>query len=238
MHSKRATLHTPITLIIILILFTLIPPAVFAEPTAPEATETIPSLEDDDNLIVYQEGIASWYAGEFDGKLTANGEVYDASEVSAAHKELAFGTIVRVTNLDNGLTLVVRINDRGPYVGERIIDLSRGAAELLDMVEQGIAPVTLELIFVPEIPESAYDRPGDTGWVKLQLGSSSSAERVLEQYGLLMDAGLYPIIEKTEAGFYRLIIRWLRYDDLPAYTLALSDIGIADILVMSETPGE
>ncbi|MBC8452221.1 MAG: septal ring lytic transglycosylase RlpA family protein [Spirochaetes bacterium] len=223
---------------LILILAILIPMTVFADPTVPESTGKESVQKELTNLTVYQEGIASWYAGEFDGKLTANGEVYDASKVSAAHKDLAFGTIVRVTNLDNGLTLEVRINDRGPYVGERIIDLSRGAAELLDMVDQGIAPVTLELLFVPKLPESAYARPGDTGWVKLQLGSFSSAVRVLEQYGLLMDAGFFPIIEKTEAGSYRLMIRWLNYDDLPAYTLALNDIGIVDILVMSEISRE
>ena len=106
-----------------------------SEPAAVQTTEIVSSSEADENLVIFQEGIASWYAGEFDGKLTANGEVYDASGISAAHKELAFGTIVRVTNLDNGLILDVRINDRGPYIGDRILDLSRGAAELLGMVE-------------------------------------------------------------------------------------------------------
>ena len=224
------------TLLLVLLLLLLISTTVLADPTAPESPAEEPDQIAAAELMLYQKGIASWYAGEFDGKLTANGEIYDASGVSAAHKELAFGTIVRVTNLDNGLMLDVRINDRGPYVGERIIDLSRGAAELLDMVKQGLAPVTLELVFVPKIPESAYDRPGDTGWVKLQLGSFTSAERVLEQYGLLMDTGFFPIIEKSDAGPYRLMIRWLNYLDLPAYTLALGDIGIVDILVMSEAP--
>ncbi|MCK5154922.1 MAG: septal ring lytic transglycosylase RlpA family protein [Spirochaetales bacterium] len=207
-----------------------------SEPAAVQTTEIVSSSEADENLVIFQEGIASWYAGEFDGKLTANGEVYDASGISAAHKELAFGTIVRVTNLDNGLILDVRINDRGPYIGDRILDLSRGAAELLGMVEQGIVPVTLELVFVPEIPESAYDRPGDTGWVKIQVGAFSSAERTLERYMELMSAGFFPIIEPTAPGGYRLLIRWLRYEDLPAYTLALVEIEISDILVMSETP--
>jgi len=233
MQQKQAgfTIHK-----LIFVLILLLPTTLFADQTTQNSA--VEAHQQIDKLGLYQEGIASWYAGEFDGKLTANGEVYDASGVSAAHKELDFGTIVRVTNLDNGLMLEVRINDRGPYVGERVIDLSRGAAKLLDMVEQGIAPVSLELIFIPEIPESAYNRPGDTGWVKLQLGSFTSAERVLEQYGFLMDAGFFPIIEKTETGSYRLMIRWLKFDDLPAYTLALGDIGIVDILVMSEAPKE
>ncbi len=227
------TIHT-----LILIFIILLPSALFADQTAPDHEYAEAAHQQKDTLGLYQEGIASWYAGEFDGKLTANGELYDASGVSAAHKELAFGTIVRVTNLDNGLKLDVRINDRGPYVGERIIDLSRGAAVLLDMVEQGIAPVSLELLFVPKFPESAYNRPGDTGWVKMQLGSFTSAERVIEQYGVLMNAGFFPIIEKTETESYRLMLRWLNYDDLPAYTLALSNIGIVDILVMSDVPVE
>jgi rare lipoprotein A len=233
MQRKQAVFTIPK---LILILIIILQTALFADPTATDPA--VEAHQQKDKPGLYQEGIASWYAGEFDGKLTANGEVYDASGVSAAHKELDFGTIVRVTNLDNGLVLEVRINDRGPYVGERVIDLSRGAAELLDMVEQGIAPVSLELIYIPEIPESAYDRPGDTGWVKVQLGSFTSAERVLEQYGVLLDAGFFPIIEKTDTGSYRLMIRWLKFDDLPAYTLWLGDIGIVDILVMSEDPKE
>jgi rare lipoprotein A len=76
---------------------------------------------------VFQRGTASWYGPGFAGNRTANGEVYDPSGLTAAHRSLAFGTIVRVTNLRNGRSVVVRINDRGPFVGGRIIDLSAGA---------------------------------------------------------------------------------------------------------------
>ncbi len=78
-------------------------------------------------------GIASWYGPGFNGNLTANGEVYDMYEVSAAHKSLPFGSIVRVTDLETGESLVVRINDRGPFVDGRIIDLSYGAARLIGL---------------------------------------------------------------------------------------------------------
>ncbi|ADI15441.1 rare lipoprotein A [Truepera radiovictrix DSM 17093] len=92
------------------------------------------------------EGIASWYGPGFEGRLTANGEVFDSSLLTAAHQTLPFDTLVRVTNLNNGLAVVVRINDRGPFVGGRIIDLSRAAAERIDMIGSGTAPVRLELL--------------------------------------------------------------------------------------------
>jgi len=97
----------------------------------------------------YETGIASWYGPGFDGNLTANGEIYDMNGISAAHKTLPFGTIVRVVDLDTGRSIVVRINDRGPFVEGRIIDLSKGAAEKLGMVERGIIPVGLRIVRWP-----------------------------------------------------------------------------------------
>jgi rare lipoprotein A len=90
------------------------------------------------------EGVASWYGPGFIGRRTANGEIYTARELTAAHRTLPFGTLVRVTNLHNGQSVVVRINDRGPFVGERVIDLSQAAAERLDMIRSGLAWVRLE----------------------------------------------------------------------------------------------
>ncbi|HIE29617.1 TPA: septal ring lytic transglycosylase RlpA family protein [Candidatus Poribacteria bacterium] len=93
-----------------------------------------------------QYGIASWYGPPFHGRLTANGEIYDMSKLTAAHKELPFNTRVRVTNLDNGKSVVVRINDRGPFVKGRIIDLSKEAARMIDMVNAGISVVELSIL--------------------------------------------------------------------------------------------
>jgi rare lipoprotein A len=93
-----------------------------------------------------ERGIASWYGGKFHGRATASGEIYDMEKISAAHKSLPFGAVVRVRNLDNGRSLDVRINDRGPFVRGRIIDLSRAAARQLGMLEAGIAPVRLTLV--------------------------------------------------------------------------------------------
>ena len=91
-------------------------------------------------------GLASWYGGKFHGRRTANGEKYNKNGISAAHKTLPFNTVVRVTNLNNGRTLDVRINDRGPYVGDRVIDLSRAAAEQIGLIQPGFAEVQLALV--------------------------------------------------------------------------------------------
>lgn len=93
-----------------------------------------------------QEGVASYYAHKFHGRTTSNGEIYNMYELTAAHKTLPFNTIVRVTNLDNGRSVEVRINDRGPFVKGRIIDLSLKAAESLGMIEKGTAPVKIEIL--------------------------------------------------------------------------------------------
>ena len=92
------------------------------------------------------EGEASWYGPGFFGNLTANGEIYRPGTMTAAHRTLPFGTRVRVTNLWNGRSAVVRINDRGPYVGARGIDLGHGAADELGLFDSGIAQVKLEVL--------------------------------------------------------------------------------------------
>ncbi|MDD2905436.1 MAG: septal ring lytic transglycosylase RlpA family protein [Sulfurimonas sp.] len=91
-------------------------------------------------------GSASWYGPDFHGKLTSNGETYNMYDMTAAHKTMPMNTIVKVTNLNNNLSTVVRINDRGPFVGTRIIDLSNTAANKLDMVKNGTAPVKVEVL--------------------------------------------------------------------------------------------
>jgi len=97
--------------------------------------------------LAYDEtGIGSWYGDEFAGKLTANGEIFDPQKITAAHKTLPMPSVVRVTNLDNGRSLVVRVNDRGPFVPGRIIDLSRESARLLGFKDQGLAKVRVKLL--------------------------------------------------------------------------------------------
>ncbi|MFC5705636.1 septal ring lytic transglycosylase RlpA family protein [Aeromonas eucrenophila] len=93
-----------------------------------------------------EEGTASWLAQDLDGQKTANGDVLDSTQFSAAHRNLPLPSYVRVTNLDNGLETIVRVNDRGPFGSDRLIDLSHAAAKQLEMVENGEARVRLELI--------------------------------------------------------------------------------------------
>ena len=92
------------------------------------------------------DGAASYYGKGHHGKKTANGEIFDMKRLTAAHLSLPFGSIVKVTNLSNQRSVIVRINDRGPYVAGRIIDLSQAAAERLDMVEVGIVQVKVEVL--------------------------------------------------------------------------------------------
>lgn len=91
-------------------------------------------------------GMASWYGPGFQGNPTASGERFNQYALTAAHRSLAFGTQVRVTNINNGRSVVVRINDRGPFTGGRILDLSRGAAQAIGVVSSGVAPVRLEVL--------------------------------------------------------------------------------------------
>ncbi len=97
-----------------------------------------------------ERGMASWYGPGFAGRLTANGEIFDPSQLTAAHKTLPFNTLVRVVNEDNGRSVVVRINDRGPFKPGRVIDLSRAGAEAVGMVGSGVARVRLEVLTLPD----------------------------------------------------------------------------------------
>lgn len=97
-------------------------------------------------------GIASWYGHPYHGRRAASGEIYDMEQLTAAHRTLAFGTLVRVRNLSNGKAVEVRINDRGPFIDGRIIDLSRAAARAIDLIRPGTAPVRLEVLEQPPGP--------------------------------------------------------------------------------------
>ena len=117
--------------------------------------------------IFRQEGIASWYGREFDGRPTASGELFDSSKLTAAHPNLPFGTMLIVTNQHNEKKVTVRVNDRGPFVAARIIDISRAAAEQLDMIATGTAPVKIESVeqiissssVNPVLPVPVYEAP-------------------------------------------------------------------------------
>ncbi len=109
-----------------------------------------------------ESGLASWYGPGFHGKTTASMEVYNMYEFTAAHNVLPLNTLVRVTNLNNKKEALVRINDRGPFVGDRLLDLSLGAAEQLGMVKNGVAPVRIAVIAPGDSPYTSKARAAAT----------------------------------------------------------------------------
>src|SRR5215471_5736989 len=137
--------------------------------TAPASEPSAPA----NAAVLAEEGIASWYGGNdgFEGKPTASGEIYDSSLLTAAHRELPLGSVVEVLRVENGRSVRVRINDRGPFIKGRIIDLSRAAAERLDLVGPGIGRVRLTVlnpgVEPPEISVS--------GLWSVQIGSFADA---------------------------------------------------------------
>ncbi|MBU1168283.1 MAG: septal ring lytic transglycosylase RlpA family protein [Proteobacteria bacterium] len=120
-----------------------------------------------------QRGLASWYGPQFHGKRTANGEIYDMHALTAAHKTLPLGTRVRVLNLSNGKDVVVRINDRGPFVKGRIIDLSLTAAKTIGITGKGTGRVEITALSHRTAPEVSPSEPGHKRVYTLQVGSFS-----------------------------------------------------------------
>jgi rare lipoprotein A len=107
-----------------------------------------------------EEGEASWYGGKFQGRTTANGEIFDTNLFTAAHKTLPFNSLVKVTNQENNLSVIVRINDRGPFLEGRIIDLSMVAAEIIGVVRSGHSPVVIEVIGTSQTNPTEKDQEG------------------------------------------------------------------------------
>jgi rare lipoprotein A len=120
-----------------------------------------------------QTGIASWYGEKFHGRRTSSGEVYDMYQLTAAHRYLPLPNYARVTNLDNGRSVIVRVNDRGPFHSDRLIDLSYAAAVRLDFVEQGTARVRVEIVTPPDSEPTATAAAAPDDGIFLQAGAFS-----------------------------------------------------------------
>ena len=163
---------------------TVPPPVIEAKSRVPESrTESRPPVADRSPQVmdvnpnakaIYTEtGLASWYGPPYHGRKAANGEVFDMHQLTAAHKTFPLNSIVRVTNLKTGKKAILRINDRGPFIGDRIIDLSMQAAKDLDVYRAGIAEVKVELIQSPA--------PLDSGgrWC-VQIGAFSDEDSAIK----------------------------------------------------------
>ena len=176
---------------------------------------------------VIQTGVASWYGDPFHGRRTANGEVYDMYKLTAAHKTLPFHSIVEVQNMENSKKIIVRINDRGPFVSGRILDLSFKAAKLLDMIAPGTAPVNLRLI-----------RPGDVTLRNIQYSESqefylqAGAFRVFENAKKMCETlrgltGDLRFLIRSRDGYHRVVSEKLaRRDEAVKYKRILDSSGI------------
>jgi rare lipoprotein A len=170
------------------------------------------------------QGLASWYGGKFHGRLTSSGEIFDTNTMTAAHKTLPFGTMVKVTNLDKGTTAIVRINDRGPFVEGRIIDLSRAAADALGMVGIGVAHVSLEIVGFA----------ADKDLFAIQVGAYGLEKNAEKALAALEAAGFFTTMEKTTLGVSRVLVRGIASKDLPDIRKRLESLGFAQYLVKKE----
>jgi rare lipoprotein A len=141
-------------------------------------------------------GIASWYGPGFHGRTTANGETYDMDAMTAAHKELPFNTWVRVESLDNGRAIEVRINDRGPFVRGRIIDLSRAAARQIGMIGTGTARVRVVVIRISDLLQCSAVQIG-------AFGNSANARALVER---MRSAGEPVFTEDGPDGLLRVVL--------------------------------
>jgi rare lipoprotein A len=143
-----------------------------------------------------QEGLASWYGGNdgFEGKPTASGEIYDSAQLTAAHRDLPLGTVVDVTNVENGKTVRVRVNDRGPFVHGRVIDLSRQAARHLDLIGPGVGMVRLTVVSPGVAPTPVPPAVAAGEWA-VQVGSFGEKPRADKHLERLEAAGFTAYLE-------------------------------------------
>lgn len=193
-------------------------------------------------------GVASWYGDQFNGRPTATGEIFDMHGLSAAHKTLPLPGLVEVTNLANGRTVVLRVNDRGPFVDDRIIDLSRGAAEQLGLLSQGVGRVRVRYLgLAPRgggtgvtagvqqaaaAPEPAAQAEAGVFWVQAGAFSRrSAAERIADRLG---DRARVQQVDGASGRLFRVVIGpWEDPNSAEAGRQAVIARGFPDALLIS-----
>ncbi len=194
-YTKRVSkfISLPIWLIIVLFLLTACAPqrrVVHERRTPPPERREIKKGE-------VQYGVASWYGADFHGRRTSSGEIYDMYQLTCAHQTLPLGTMVMVTNLENGSSLELKVNDRGPFVKDRIIDVSYAAARMLGMWEKGTASVKVEIIgSAPELVQR----------FTLQVGSfvdEANAQKLAEQLRKNFDNVSVTTLETQTQKYHR-----------------------------------
>ncbi|MDR2150053.1 MAG: septal ring lytic transglycosylase RlpA family protein [Spirochaetaceae bacterium] len=200
-----------------------------------------------------QEGLASWYGVDFDGKPTASGEFFDSTQMTAAHPTLPFGTQLKVTNKENNRSVTVRVNDRGPFNQDRIIDLSQAAAAQLDFIAAGSAPVVVEMIseqsvaaatILPALPPTESNKK-----YRIQVGSYETARNAVKVFDALKlvvnklkTPNLTPAYEKYEYKdregklhtAYRVVLASISAKDVPDIVEKLVQAGFMEIWIREE----
>lgn len=174
---------------------------IIAAPTVPVAAQSAAQAQ-----APYETGLASWYGVPFHGRLTASGERYDMEAMTAAHKTLPFGSLVLVRCVDTGLSVEVRINDRGPFVAGRIIDLSAAAGRALGLESRGLARVELRVLSSPGGSPSALGAAPRPSGLRVQLASYASEPRAAELAAALGGSGLSAAVERSASGHYRVVL--------------------------------
>ena len=203
-----------------------------SKPAAPSLRVPTPPA-----VPLSQQGIASWYGPGFHGKKTTSGTVYDQYAMTAAHQTLPLGSSVVVTNLTNGKTVTVLINDRGPFAKGRIIDLSYSAAQAVDMIRPGTAPVRVDVVDTGGYPLTAIPERLD---YTLQVGAFSDLDKARELKARLESRHDRPVVIESHEGYYRVRLGTFTGEEAAReYGARLSEEGLPVVLVevWPATPG-
>jgi len=200
----------------------------------------------------YQTGMASWYGREFNGKKTASGERFDMNGLTAAHKTLPFGTVLKVKNFDNGKTVTVRVNDRGPYRGKRILDLSFGAAKKLAMIREGQTQVGIQIVrkggeagdndrdmnsgrsgdIEAVSDETGNDTPSDDGSYAVQAGAFYSRHNAEQLKSRIEGLTGKPVVIVNDGDMYKVRIEGLESkNDVNRLKQSLSNEDIPSFMI-------
>ncbi len=179
-----------------------------------------------------QEGLASWYGPNFHGKKTANGEIFNTNDFTAAHRTYPFNSIVKVISLENDNITIVRINDRGPFANDRIIDLSQAAANELDMIKTGVMKVKVILM---DNGDNKYHKFSNKKY-KIQLASFSDKKKAdiyIENIKNSINNVSMECVD-LDKTFYRVFIDDLNYSELHLLRVKLNKIGINNFIIIKK----
>jgi rare lipoprotein A len=190
-----------------------------------------------------EQGVASWYGAPFHGRRTSSGAIYDMHEFTAAHKTLPLPSLVRVTNLDNGRSVVVTVNDRGPFVKNRLIDVSYAAAQELGIVKSGTGRVDVQAMVAASTPKTGTVSPGQVAARRLylQVGAFGDEANASRLKGNLESNGVNNVVirydDEVSPALYRVRIGPLdgptEYDDLAT---RMASLEIANPQLVMESP--